>query len=114
MTLATAARAAEEEFVNAGVLPYTTAPGEITVLLGFDSVEGHWSDFVGTCTPGENPRQTAGRQFAEETRGAYQTSDIEERLRDLAPVVAGNTRIFLLEVPEVSATQLGLSPRCGR
>ncbi len=97
---------AQVEYVNAGVLPYSTATGEVTVLLGFDAGEGHWSDFVGTCTPGETPAQTAARQFEEETRGGYQISDISQRLQGVAPIEIGNTRIFLIEVPQVSARQL--------
>jgi len=97
---------AQVEYVNAGVLPYSTATGEVTVLLGFDAGEGHWSDFVGTCTPGETPAQTAARQFEEETRGGYQLADISRRLQGAAPVEIGNTRIFLIEVPQVSARQL--------
>ena len=96
----------QEEYVNAGVLPYSTETGEIMVLLGYDADDKHWSDFVGVCTPGERPAQTAARQFEEETRGAYQLGDIARRLQGKSPVEVGNTRIFLLEVPMVSGTQL--------
>jgi len=106
LALCSAAGGAQEEYVNAGVFPFTTAPGEVTVLLGFDAAESHWSDFVGTCTPGETPRQTAARQFEEEARGAYRMPDIERRLQAVAPVVVGNTHIFLIEVPQVPASQL--------
>jgi len=97
----------QEEYVNAGVMAYTMEPGEITLLLGFDGEESHWSDFVGVCTPGERPRDTAARQFEEETRGAYPMAEITRMLQGAAPVVIGETRIFLLEVPPVSAVQLG-------
>lgn len=106
LALAAAPAGLQEEYVNAGVFPYTTAPGEITVLLGFDEEEEHWSDFVGVCTPGETPRQTAARQFEEETRGAYRLADISQRLQGAAAVEVGNTHLFLLEVPQVSATML--------
>ena len=106
VALFSVASGSQEEYVNAGILPYSTASGQVTVLLGFDAGEGHWSDFVGVCTPGETPSQTASRQFAEETRGAYALADISRRLQGAAPVQVGNTRIFLLEVPEVSPRQL--------
>ncbi len=96
-----------QEYVNAGVLPYSTSSGEARVLLGFEGEEEVWSDFVGVCTPGETPAQTAAREFVEETREAYAYSDVLRRLQDTAPVAIGRTRIFLMEVPEISAIQLG-------
>ena len=94
------------EYVNAGIFPYSTASGEVRILLGFDGGRESWSDFVGTCTPGETPPETAAREFVEETREAYPIDRIMERLGQAVPVEVGPTRLFLLEVPEMSATQL--------
>jgi 8-oxo-dGTP pyrophosphatase MutT (NUDIX family) len=96
----------QQEYVNAGVLPYSRESGEIRVLLGFDPDPGAWADFVGVCTPGETPSDTAAREFVEETREAYPANDVLTRLRSLEPVEIGPTRIFLLEVPEIPAARL--------
>jgi len=94
------------EYVNAGIFPYSTASGEVKVLLGFDGDRESWSDFVGTCTPGETPPDTAAREFVEETRNAYPFDEILGRLGEALPVEIGPTRLFLLEIPEISATRL--------
>jgi hypothetical protein len=96
----------QADYVNAGILPYSTESGEVRLLLGFDGENAHWSDFVGVCTPGETPAATAAREFAEETRGAYAQADMSRRLQGVSPVPVGPTRIFLLDVPEVSAEQI--------
>ncbi len=96
----------QQEYVNAGVLPYSRESGEVRVLLGFDPDPGAWADFVGVCTPGETPSDTAAREFVEETREAYPANDVLTRLRSLEPVEIGPTRIFLLEVPEIPAARL--------
>ncbi len=96
----------QQDYVNAGVLPYSRESGEVRVLLGFDPGPGAWADFVGVCTPGETPSDTAAREFVEETREAYPANDVLTRLRSLEPVEIGPTRIFLLEVPEVPAARL--------
>ncbi len=96
----------QAEYVNAGILPYSVESGEVRVLLGFDGENQHWNDFVGVCTPGETPVQTAAREFVEETRGAFEMSDIALRLQGAAPINVGPTRIFILEIPEISAQQL--------
>ncbi len=101
----------QEEFVNAGVFPYSTASGEIRVLLGFDPDKGAWADFVGVCTPGETPSDTAAREFIEETREVYPAGDVLTRLRAFDPVEIGPTRIFPLDVPEVSAARLNSRSR---
>lgn len=98
--------APQAEYVNAGVLPYSTTSGEIRVLLGFDGERESWSDFVGVCGPGESPAQTAAREFVEETRGAFGRDDVDRRLEGAVPVEVGPTRIFLMEVPEISAQQI--------
>lgn len=94
------------EYVNAGIFPYSTTSGEVKVLLGFDGDRESWSDFVGTCTPGETPPDTAAREFVEETRNAYPSDEILESIGELVPVEIGPTRLFLLEVPEISAPRL--------
>lgn len=96
----------QQEYVNAGVLPYSRASGEIHVLLGFDPGAGAWADFVGVCTPGETPPDTAAREFVEETREAYPVNDVLTQLHSIEPVEIGPTRIFLLEVPEISAVRI--------
>ncbi len=101
----------QQEYVNAGVLPYSRESGEVRVLLGFDPDPGAWADFVGVCTPGETPSDTAAREFVEETREAYAVNDVLTRLRSREPVVIGPTRIFLLEVPEISAARLNRRSR---
>ena len=101
----------QQEYVNAGVLPYSRESGEVRVLLGFDPDPGAWADFVGVCTPGETPSDTAAREFVEETREAYPANDVLTRLRSLEPVEIGPTRIFLLEVPEIPAARLNIDRR---
>jgi hypothetical protein len=95
-----------EQYVNAGVFPFSTASGDMLVLLGFDGERKSWSDFVGTCTPGETPPDTAAREFSEETRGAFPGDRIVNRLENLEPVRIGETLLFLLEVPPVSAAEI--------
>ncbi len=97
----------QAEYVNAGILPYSMESGEMRLLLGYDGENEHWSDFVGVCTPGETASQTASREFVEETRGAFVEADVAQKLRDTAPVAVGPTRIFLMELPAVSAEQIG-------
>lgn len=96
----------EPQYVNAGVFPYSTASGDILVLLGFDGDRASWSDFVGTCTPGETPPDTAAREFSEETRGAFPGDRIVTRLETLEPVRIEETLLFLLEVPPISAAEI--------
>ena len=95
-----------DQFVNAGVFPYSTASGDMLVLLGFDGDRKSWSDFVGTCTPGETPPDTAAREFSEETRGAFPGDRIANRLENLEPVRIDETLLFLLEVPPISAAEI--------
>jgi len=95
-----------EQYVNAGVFPYSTASGDMLVLLGFDGDRKSWSDFVGTCTPGETPPDTAAREFSEETRGAFPDDRIATRLESLEPVRIGETLLFLIEVPPISAEEI--------
>ena len=95
-----------QEFENAGVLPYSTSSGETRVLFGFDAERESWGDFVGVCTPEETPPQTAAREFVEETREAYQFSEVLVSLQQIDPVAVGPTRIFLMEVREIPAAQL--------
>ena len=95
-----------DQYVNAGVFPYSTASGDMLVLLGFDGERKSWSDFVGTCTPGETPPETAAREFSEETRGAFPDDPIASRLENLEPVRIGETLLFLVEVPPISAAEI--------
>jgi hypothetical protein len=95
-----------DQYVNAGVFPYSTASGDMLVLLGFDGDRKSWSDFVGTCTPGETPPDTAAREFSEETRGAYPGDRLVNRLENLEPVRIGETLLFLVEVPPISAAEI--------
>ena len=57
---------------SAGILPYSfDQNGKIVFLLGKDN-EGDWSDFGGRCEfkDQNNPKNTAAREFYEETLGA--------------------------------------------
>jgi hypothetical protein len=57
---------------SAGILPYSfDQSGKLIFLLGKDN-EGDWSDFGGRCEfkDQNNPKNTASREFYEETLGA--------------------------------------------
>ena len=57
---------------SAGILPYSfDQSGKLVFLLGKDN-EGDWSDFGGRCEfkDQNNPKNTASREFYEETLGA--------------------------------------------
>jgi hypothetical protein len=57
---------------SAGILPYSfDQSGKLVILLGKDN-EGDWSDFGGKCEfkDQNNPKNTASREFYEETLGA--------------------------------------------
>jgi hypothetical protein len=60
---------------SAGILPYSfDQNGKLFFLLGRDN-EGDWSDFGGRCEfrDQNNPKNTASREFYEETLGAVLT-----------------------------------------
>ena len=51
----------------AGIIPYTEFKGKTYFLLGLERSNNKWSGFVGGSEQGETPRQTAIREFNEET-----------------------------------------------
>ena len=51
----------------AGIIPYTIINRQPYFLLGLETSNNKWSGFVGGSEPGENPINTAFREFTEET-----------------------------------------------
>jgi 8-oxo-dGTP pyrophosphatase MutT (NUDIX family) len=52
----------------AGIIPYTIFNKKHYFLLGLEKSNRKWSGFVGKSEPGETPKQTALREFHEETK----------------------------------------------
>lgn len=66
---------------NAGILPYCITD-QTRILLGQESAgraRGTWADFGGRGETNESPQKTAIREFSEETRGAYGSSNDAQR-----------------------------------
>ncbi len=62
------------EAYNAGILPYTKIKGKIYFLLGREaggSSRGTWADFGGKGKGYESTKETAMREFTEETKAAF-------------------------------------------
>jgi hypothetical protein len=67
--------------VAAGVLAYTYRnDGNAYFLLAYDPLKvqesGAWTDLGGTIDKGEEPAETAYREFAEESRGVFGNADV--------------------------------------
>lgn len=68
--------------LRAGVIPYATDDeGETVFLLGKE-IYGKWSALAGTVEQGENIKEAAAREFAEEAMGFYKEEDILLFLND--------------------------------
>ena len=71
------------DYLAAGVLPYTLESGDVWILLGHEPKDPHWTDFVGKREEEDClPEETAAREFAEESRLAYPTSETSQRIRE--------------------------------
>lgn len=82
---------------NAGVLPYAQHKGKIYFLLGKERSNRTWSDFGGAGNKGETPKQTAKREFHEETRNIYKKIPIRLGKPILHPQRYYN--LYLAQVP---------------
>ena len=60
----------------AGIVPYTIIYGKYYFLLGLETSNNKWSGFVGGSEPGEIPRETAIREFHEETKLVFENYPI--------------------------------------
>jgi len=60
-----------EQFA-AGIIPYVYYEGKVHFLLGLEKSNNKWSGFVGGAEPGEDPKQTALREFHEETANVFE------------------------------------------
>ena len=100
------------------MLPYAHHNGELKLLLGCeprdDRGDAHfWSDFTGGLDDADgSARETAAREFSEETRGAYSFSDAQAWIEDATAreMVQGKVLIFLTEVPWIPPTAIGQRP----
>ena len=66
---------------GAGILPYD---GDL-VFVG--EQRGGWTSFSGSSQEGENPFQTAAREFCEETAGLFDIEWVTRQLRGVEPLV---------------------------
>jgi hypothetical protein len=75
--------------MGAGVIPFTVVAGEVSFLFQttFSGRKaGYLVDFGGGSGPGEDFRDTAVREFVEETETLYLADDIREACRTLENV----------------------------
>jgi len=64
------------ESFAAGIIPVTIINGKYYFLLGLEKSNNKWSGFVGGSEPGETPKETAVREFHEETKLIFQNVPI--------------------------------------
>jgi 8-oxo-dGTP pyrophosphatase MutT (NUDIX family) len=64
------------ESFAAGIIPVTIIHGKYYFLLGLERSNNKWSGFVGGSEPGETPKETAVREFHEETKLIFQNVPI--------------------------------------
>ena len=86
---------------SAGILPYAVVEGKIHFLVGMDAREFSLSDFGGRCEKGETPKQTALREFHEETCGAILKPREESLSTCIMALTLSRTPyyMYLLQIP---------------
>jgi len=93
----------------AGVLPISSYNGRVVVLLGEDSHRrGCFTDFGGKADPGEQPYQTAAREFSEESLKVLNNSisSVAQTLKGASPIINGGYYIYPYKVSFVSSQKL--------
>jgi len=102
----------------AGLLPYSRHDGALKVLLGCEPRKDRggevvWTDFIGKLDPTDlDARDTAAREFSEETRGAYTVPEIEAwaEAADARVMVDDKVLVFLTEVRWIPADSIEQRP----
>jgi len=64
------------ESFAAGIVPVTIIYNKYYFLLGLERSNNKWSGFVGGSEPGETPKETAVREFHEETKLIFENVPI--------------------------------------
>lgn len=81
-------------FLSAGILCYTNTETGVLWLLGQEGRSESWSHFGGRMESAESPKQTAIREFLEETMGIIPrlqtTEEVEQRLDTGCTLIQGN------------------------
>ncbi len=105
--------------MGAGVIPFAVRDGEVRFLLQttFSGRKvGHYIDFGGGLGPGESPRDTAVREFVEETETLYFSTDLKqarrspERVEAQIPVVDALFEQTLSDHPQWARERLSINP----
>jgi hypothetical protein len=107
------APSSSEEYVAAGVLPYTIQDGEVWILLGHEPERRYWTDFVGRQKLDDRtPQKTAAREFAEESRLAYTESETLPKILDSDPFVVGGgrVRVWIVDVEWIDGDEIAGYP----
>lgn len=85
--------------MGAGVIPFAVHDGEVRFLFQTTFIGrkvGHYIDFGGGLGPGEAPRDTAIREFVEETETLYFSSDLRQARRTPESVASQLPRVRAL------------------
>jgi 8-oxo-dGTP pyrophosphatase MutT (NUDIX family) len=90
-----------EQFA-AGIIPYTIFNNEIYFLLGLEKSNNKWSGFVGKSEPGETPKQTAIREFNEETALIFNNISLENAKEPVIDITGTGKIVYLwfIEFPQ--------------
>lgn len=92
---------------NAGIIPYFKSGGIIYVLLADHNVASRgWAGFGGTREKGENNKETAIREFHEETKDVFKKQNIDKKIKKHKPVKQENFVSFFVEVKYVSVFEI--------
>jgi 8-oxo-dGTP pyrophosphatase MutT (NUDIX family) len=94
------------ESFAAGIVPYVYFEGKTYFLLGLERSNNKWSGFIGGSEPGEHPKQTALREFHEETAKIFESKQrfLDTQLQFTDPMIQHSTTgktvyIWFLEFP---------------
>ena len=93
--------------MGAGVIPFAVFNGEVIFLFQktFTGRKvGYFIDFGGGLGEGENYRETAIREFVEETETMYFSNDVQQARRTVESV---NNQIPIVEPLQTSKVYIG-------
>jgi len=99
--------------VSAGVTPYACTKHGAEYLLAFDPQPKRWAwgTFGGRPKSGESARQTALREFYEETNCAYSREEMAA-MEMRGPSRSGKFYTYVAEVPYIPPETIGTARKC--
>ena len=92
------------------VLYYRDGDSVFLLLADHGQSKRGWGAFGGAANPGEDRRETAARETAEETRGYFSRDWLRRQIAEQTPVQSGGFSMYFVEVPFVPAQRVMNNP----